>query len=148
MPLRLVLVLNATPPRSIHQARIQRRLFLGDIQSGSAGTEMRAALIKICSDRAGITEDMAQVFTAAAEAHRSTGSPITTHSDPGSRGGLDQQRLLRRLEVDLTRAVIGHSGDSTDLEYLKELARAGSFLGFAASGCATPDPTRTGSECF
>ncbi|PRZ18218.1 phosphotriesterase family protein [Nesterenkonia sandarakina] len=110
------------------------RLFLGDIQTGIAGTELRAAIIKVCSDKAGITDDVAQVFTAAAQAHRITGVPITTHSDPSSRGGLDQQRLLGRLGVDLTRVVIGHSGDSTDLEYLKELARAGSFLGFDRFG--------------
>lgn len=110
------------------------RLFLRDIQDGIAGTEVRAGLIKVCSDAAGITEDVAQVFTAAAEAHRITGVPITTHSDPRSRGGLEQQRLLGSLGVDLRRVVIGHSGDSTDLGYLKELAQAGSFLGFDRFG--------------
>ncbi|WP_198144660.1 phosphotriesterase [Nesterenkonia jeotgali] len=117
------------------------RLFLGDIQDGIAGTKVRAALIKVCSDKAGITEDVAQVFTAAAEAHRITGVPITTHSDPSSRGGLEQQRLLGSLGVDLSRVVIGHSGDSTELGYLQELAQAGSFLGFDRFGMA-----HTGSD--
>ncbi|MCH8561585.1 phosphotriesterase family protein [Nesterenkonia sp. DZ6] len=110
------------------------QLFLGDIQEGIAGTDLRAAIIKVCSDRAGITDDVAQVFTAAAQAHRITGAPITTHSDPSSRGGFDQQKLLGRLGVDLARVVIGHSGDSTDLGYLRELAAAGSFLGFDRFG--------------
>ncbi|GAA1152854.1 phosphotriesterase family protein [Nesterenkonia lutea] len=116
-------------------------LFLRDIQQGIAGTDLRAAMLKVCSDRAGITTDVAHVFTAAAHAHRSTGVPITTHSDPASRGGLDQQRLLGELGVDLERVVIGHSGDSTDLSYLRELADAGSFLGFDRFGMS-----HTGSD--
>lgn len=117
------------------------RLFLADLREGIAGTDLRAAVIKICSDRAGITDDVAQVFTAAAAAHRITGAPITTHSDPSSHGGLNQQQLLGELGVDLTRVVIGHSGDSTDLGYLRELAQSGSYLGFDRFGMS-----HTGSD--
>ncbi len=116
-------------------------LFLRDIQQGISRTDLRAAMLKVCSDSAGITDDVAHVFTAAAQAHRDTGVPITTHSDPASRGGLEQQRLLGSLGVDLERVVIGHSGDSTDLDYLRELADAGSFLGFDRFGMS-----HTGSD--
>jgi phosphotriesterase-related protein len=34
-------------------------------------------------------------------------------------GGLDQQRIFREEGVDLSRVVIGHSGDTTDIEYLR-----------------------------
>lgn len=116
-------------------------LFLRDIQVGIAGTDLRAAMIKVCSDRAGITEDVAHVFAAASHAQRATGVPITTHSDPSSHSGLDQQRLLASHGVELDRVVIGHSGDSTDLQYLRELADAGSYLGFDRFGMS-----HTGSD--
>jgi len=43
--------------------------------------------------------------------------------------------------VDLSRVVIGHSGDSTDLDYLEELANAGSTLGMDRFGLDTYCPT-------
>lgn len=116
-------------------------LFIGDIERGIAGTGIRAGMIKVASDTDGITPDVERVFTAAAVAHRRTGVPITTHSHAASRGGIAQQRLLGRLGVPLDRVVIGHSGDSTDLEYLRELADSGSFLGFDRFGMA-----HTGSD--
>lgn len=109
-------------------------LFLRDIEEGIAGTAVRAGMLKVVSDAPGITGDVERVFTAAAHAHLRTGVPITTHSNPVTRGGLDQQRLLDRLGVPLDRVVIGHSGDSTDLGYLRELADNGSYLGFDRFG--------------
>ena len=109
-------------------------LFLGDIERGIAGTGIRAGMLKVASDAEGITQDVARVFRAAAIAHEQTGVPITTHSHAPSRGGLEQQDLLERLGVPLDRVVIGHSGDSEDLDYLRELAARGSFLGFDRFG--------------
>src|SRR5690606_34672754 len=60
--------------------------------------------------------------------------PITTHSDAAARGGLAQQDALSRLGVPLEHVVIGHSGDSLDLPYLRALADRGSYLGFDRFG--------------
>ncbi|MEJ1922460.1 phosphotriesterase family protein [Microbacterium sp. KHB019] len=109
-------------------------LFVGDIERGIAGTDVRAGMIKIASGDAGLTPDAARVFAAAAETHRRTGVPITTHSHAASRGGAQQQDALERLGVPLDRVVIGHSGDSTDFAYLRGLADRGSFLGFDRFG--------------
>jgi phosphotriesterase-related protein len=91
-------------------------------------------MIKIASDAAGLTPDVERVFSAAAEAHQRTGVPITTHSDAAARGGTAQQDALARLDVPLDRVVIGHSGDSLDIDYLRGLADRGSFLGFDRFG--------------
>lgn len=91
-------------------------------------------MLKVVSDAEGITDDAERVFRAAAIAHQQTGVPITTHSHAPSRGGIQQQVLLARLGVPLDRVVIGHSGDSDDLDYLRELAARGSFLGFDRFG--------------
>ena len=109
-------------------------LFVGDIERGIGDTGIRAGMLKVASDIGGITSDVERVFTAAAVAHLQTGVPITTHSHAASRGGLEQQRLLERLKAPLDRVVIGHSGDSADLAYLRELADNGSYLGFDRFG--------------
>lgn len=109
-------------------------LFVGDIERGIAGTGVRAGMIKIATDAAGLTPDSRRVFAAAAHAHLRTGVPITTHSHAASRGGIEQQDELERLGVPLDRVVIGHSGESDSLDYLRTLADRGSYLGFDRFG--------------
>jgi phosphotriesterase-related protein len=49
--------------------------------------------------------------------------------------------VLREEGVDLTRVVMGHSGDSTDIDYLRALADEGSILGMDRFGIDTILPT-------
>lgn len=44
------------------------------------------------------------------------------------------ERVLREEKADLSKVVLGHSGDSTDLDYLTELADAGCLLGMDRFG--------------
>lgn len=71
---------------------------------------------------------------AVGQASVQTGAPITVHTNPHTRSGLVAQRVLQEEGVDLRKVVIGHSGDSTDLDYLMELADAGSILGMDRFG--------------
>jgi len=109
-------------------------MFLADIRDGIAGSGIRAGIIKVASDRFGITDDVGRVFAAAAHAHHETGVPIATHSNPHLQGGLEQQERFRALGVDLSRVVIGHCGDTTDLDYLQRLLDAGSPIGLDRFG--------------
>jgi phosphotriesterase-related protein len=114
--------------------------FVRDLTQGIGRTGVKAAMLKCATDRAGMTPGCERVFRAVAEAHLETGAPITTHSHSGTRGGLEQQRLLASLGVDLTRVVIGHAGDSTDVAYLEELVAGGSYLGKDRFGIDTISP--------
>jgi phosphotriesterase-related protein len=118
--------------------------FVTDIERGIAGTGIRAGMLKVVTDAPGITEDVGRVLRAAAIAHQQTGVPITTHSRPDLRTGSDQQRFLRRAGVDLERVVIGHSGDTDDLDHLRELMDAGSTVGLDRFGMehVLPDERR------
>ncbi|MEV3980325.1 phosphotriesterase-related protein [Nonomuraea sp. NPDC049758] len=111
--------------------------FVRDLAEGIGRTGVKAAMLKCASDHLGMTKGCERVFRAVAEAHLVTGAPITTHSHSASRGGLEQQRLLGSLGVDLERVVIGHAGDSTDLAYLEELVAGGSYLGMDRFGIET-----------
>ncbi len=71
---------------------------------------------------------------AVAQAHVATGAPVTVHTHPGSRSGLEALRVLGEEGVDLTRVVLGHSGDSADVDHLAELADPGCLLGMDRFG--------------
>ncbi|GAA3553704.1 phosphotriesterase-related protein [Nonomuraea rosea] len=114
--------------------------FVRDITDGIGRTGVKAAMLKCASDHLGMTKGCERVFRAVAEAHLATGVPITTHSHSASQGGLEQQRLLASLGVDLSKVVIGHAGDSTDVAYLEELVANGSYLGMDRFGIETISP--------
>ena len=112
-------------------------MFVRDINEGIADTGVRAGILKCATDEPGVTRDVERILRATAHAHRKTGVPISTHTHARSRVGLDQQRILREEGVDLSRVVIGHSGDTTDLGYLEELVGNGSYIGMDRFGIDT-----------
>jgi phosphotriesterase-related protein len=72
---------------------------------------------------------------AVAKAQLRTGAPVTVHTHPTTRTGLDVKRVLCDEEgVDPRRVVLGHSGDTTDADHLTELAEAGFVLGMDRFG--------------
>lgn len=109
-------------------------LFIRDITEGIAGTGVRAGILKCATDEPGVTPDVERVLRAVARAHRETGVPISTHTDVATRRGLDQQRIFAEEGVDLEAVIIGHSGDSEDLDYLQRLLDNGSYLGMDRFG--------------
>ena len=116
--------------------------FVQDIVEGFADTGVKAGVIKCATDKPGLTPDVERVLRACAQAHRETGCPITTHTNAEAERGLDQQRIFDEEGVDLTRVVIGHCGDTNDLDYLQQLLDAGSILGmdrFGIDGYLTTD---------
>ncbi|KUN21314.1 phosphotriesterase [Streptomyces antibioticus] len=109
-------------------------LFVRDITEGIGDTGVKAAVLKCATETEQLPEGVERVLRATAQAHRETGAPIQTHSNALVRNGLLQQKVFREEGVDLSRVVIGHSGDSDDLGYLRELLDAGSFLGMDRFG--------------
>jgi phosphotriesterase-related protein len=112
--------------------------FVRDICEGIAGTGLKAAIIKCATDVEGVTPRNERILRAVAAAHRETGVPITTHTVAARRNGLDQQRIFASEGVDLTRVIIGHSGDSQDYDYLRALMDAGSLIGADRFGMYLP----------
>lgn len=104
-------------------------LFAHEIEEGIEGTGIKPGIIKVASDRGGITPPQEVVLRAAAQAHRRTGLPISTHTWAPDRIGEHQVRILDEEGADLNRVYIGHSNDDTDLDYLLGLLRKGVWLG-------------------
>ncbi len=118
--------------------------FVRDIEDGIAGTGVRAGMIKVVTDEEGFTEDVTRVMAAAAGAHHRTGVTVTTHSRPALRNGLDQLAFLRAAGVAPERVVIGHSGDTDDLDHLRRLVDQSATIGLDRFGMehVLPDDRR------
>lgn len=113
---------------------IMTEMFVRDIEHGIADTGVKAAILKCATDQPGVTPGVERVLRAVAQAHRQTGVPISTHTHAATRRGLEQQKVFAEEGVDLTRVVIGHSGDTTDTAYLEELIAEGSYIGMDRFG--------------
>jgi len=109
-------------------------MFVQDIEQGYADTGICAGVIKCATDEPGVTPAVEQVLRCCARAHRQTGVPITTHTHAATRRGLEQQKIFKEEGVDLSRVVIGHCGDTDDLDYLEAVMAEGSYIGMDRFG--------------
>ena len=133
-------------PRWFHKHAIDdiAALFIKELRAGVADTGLRTGIIKCALDKGGLPDPTERVLRACARAHVATGIPISTHSWAGGYTGDTLQSLFREEGVDLTKVIIGHCGDTEDLDYLYRLMAAGSYLGMDRFGCEDylPDAQR------
>jgi phosphotriesterase-related protein len=115
--------------------------FVRDLTEGIGDSGVKAAFLKCAVDAPGLTPGVERVLRAVAAAHRETGAPITVHTHSPSQAGRPVLDLLRAEGVDLTRVVVGHAGDSNDLDYLTALADTGAVLGMDRFGLDILNPT-------
>ena len=108
-------------------------LFVRDIEQGIEGSDVRAAIIKLATEPT-VDDENEVMLRAGARAHRRTGVPISTHSDATTESGLAQQDVFESEGVDLSRVVIGHSGDTEDTAYLAKMIERGSVVGMDRFG--------------
>ena len=116
---------------------LMTEMFVKDIEEGIADSGVKAAILKCATDQQGVTPGVERVLRAVAQAHRRTGVPISTHTHAHTERGVDQQRIFEEEGVDLSRVIIGHSGDTTDLDYLERVIARGSYIGMDRFGIDT-----------
>ncbi|MEV4800823.1 phosphotriesterase-related protein [Nonomuraea sp. NPDC049421] len=115
--------------------------FVRDLTEGIAGTGVKAAFLKCVVEAKGLTPGVERICKAVAQAHLRTGAPITVHTNSFTQSGLLALDLFGKEGVDLTKVVIGHAGDSNDLDYLMRLADTGAVLGMDRFGLDLYNPT-------
>lgn len=122
-------------------------LFVRDIEVGIQNTSIKAGFLKCAADSQGITPDVEKVIRAVARAHKKTGVPIMTHSHPGAGTGLSQLDILTEEGVDPSRILIGHTGDTDNMEYILRVLEYGAFIGMDRYGltseCSTENRNTT-----
>ena len=125
------------PGTALNGPELMVDMFVRDITAGIGDTGVKAGILKCATDEPGVTPGVERVLRAVAQAHRATGVPISTHTHARTRRGLEQQTIFAAEGVDLSRVVIGHSGDTNDLDYLEAVMARGSFLGMDRFGIDT-----------
>jgi phosphotriesterase-related protein len=129
---------------ALRDADAMADLFVGDIERGIQGTEIKAAFIKCAADEPGVTENVEKVHHAAARASVRTGAPIMAHSRPASETAPRQIEIFEQEGVNLERVQIAHTGDTDDLDYIERVLDKGVFIGMDRFGLAIflPDEKR------
>lgn len=114
-------------------------IFIRELTEGIGSTGVRAGIIKVATGLGTMTDYERTIFEAAAKASAETGAPITTHTDQGTVGDL-QQQVLTEGGANPNRIVIGHSCGTADTDYHLKIARGGSYLGFDRFGLDALQP--------
>jgi phosphotriesterase-related protein len=104
-------------------------LFIRDITRGIGDTTAKAGIIKVATDLGGVTQEGEVILRAAARAQKATRVPISTHTWAPEKVGDKQIAIFEDEGVDLGRVYIGHSNDTTDIEYLTGLMKKGAWVG-------------------
>ncbi|RWR12624.1 phosphotriesterase [Siminovitchia fortis] len=100
-----------------------------DIEVGIQNTSIKAGFLKCAADAEGITPDLDKVFRAVARAQKNTGVPIMTHSHPASGNGLKQLEIFIEEGVNPKSIMIGHTGDTDNLDYIHQVLDSGAYIG-------------------
>jgi phosphotriesterase-related protein len=116
-------------------------ILLRDVEKGIQGTGVKAGILKCGTDHLGVTPTNEKLLRATARLHRATGLPVSTHTSVRHGVGPLQQDLFEQEGVDLSRVVIGHCGDTEDVEHLEAILRRGSTLGMDRFGVDVILPT-------
>lgn len=109
-------------------------MFLRDITDGIGATSVKAGFLVCVIEAEGLTVGVERVMRSVGRVAAQTGLAVVVHTNPHTQSGLIAQRVLAEEGVDLTRVILAHSGDSTDLDYLMRVADAGSVLGMDRFG--------------
>lgn len=115
--------------------------FTRDLTEGIAGTGVKAAFLKCAVEHAPMSGDVERALRAVGAVAVATGAPVTVHTNVRERTADLVVDVLRAEQVDLSRVVLGHVGDSTDVDWLASLADTGAILGMDRFGLDVFAPT-------
>ena len=90
---------------------------------------VNAGIIKCAVENEAITRFGEKLLRACAKAHLCLGLPIVLHSNANNRNALKALEILFLEGVNPNAVTVGHLSDTDDLEYVKNIASYGCFIG-------------------
>lgn len=109
-------------------------VFLDECKNGISGTNILPGCIKCGIGPSGVTGSSELLLHLTGTLQKNSGLPMFAHTEAVLKNGTDMQNYLEKYGADLTKVVIGHTGDSNDIDYIEELLRRGSYIGMDRFG--------------
>jgi phosphotriesterase-related protein len=100
------------------------KIILAEINNGVGIYKLKPAVIKCGSSLGEITDNEKKCIMAAAEAHKISGLPISTHCDKGTMAK-EQLEILIASGVKPANVLLGHVDIPEDIWYLMDLCKTG-----------------------
>ena len=105
-----------------------------EVEKGIQGTDAKAGIIKCATDRYGLSEKNRNMLQMIAKVYQETGLPVYTHTSISNHIAVDQQQYLMDLGIPANRMVIGHLGDTDNVEFIETILKKGSYAGLDRFG--------------
>lgn len=106
-----------------------KELLLRECTEGINGTGILPGIFKAGVEEPGITDYNRKILHITGEAAGESGLPVFCHTCPKLKLGDEALDLLLETGLSPNRIIIGHSGDSGDVDYLESLLEKGVWLG-------------------
>lgn len=114
-------------------SRMVKRL-VAEVEQGMQGTNCKAGLIKCATDSFGLSENNRHMLQIIAQVQQETGLPVYTHTTIQNRCAPAQQDFLLELGIPAEKMVIGHLGDTDDVDFIEGILQKGSYAGLDRFG--------------
>jgi phosphotriesterase-related protein len=92
--------------------------------------KVNAGIIKCAVENEILSEFNKKLLIASAIAQKELGLPIVLHTNANNKNGLKALEILLSEGVKPQAITVGHLSDTEDLEYIKQIAETGCFIGF------------------
>lgn len=110
------------------------KLLLEECKNGVDGTNIYPGIMKAASDKNGITSYTEKLHRAIGRVAADLNFPIFCHHDPATKCGNKILDILEDVGMSANKVIIGHVGDSNDIDYMKSLLSRGCYLGLDRFG--------------
>ncbi len=91
---------------------------------------INAGIIKCAVENETISDFNKKLLIASALAQKMLSLPIVLHTNANNKNGLKALEILLSEGVKPQAITVGHLSDTEDLEYIKQIAEIGCFIGF------------------
>lgn len=105
-----------------------------ECEKGIANSNIYPAMMKAASGPAGMTEYATKLHRAIGRVAADLHMPIFCHHDPESNCGLQVLNVLEDVGVPMNKVILGHVGDTNDLDYIHRLLDRGCYIGMDRFG--------------
>ena len=109
-------------------------LLIDECRSGIDGTGILPGIMKTAVETGGVTPYVRKVLTAVGRVAAETGLPVFCHHNPHSENGGEILDIFESQGLAPNRVILGHSGDSENLDYLRQMLDRGCYIGMDRFG--------------